>query len=584
MEVRSLKEGASGLGLEGEREWQYLRRQFELAAHPWIGFIFCPAPGQVAVLRGRTEFMLQSRTKHLQRIAPGSPGVLRELMPQLFESLSKADCVWVEAIAVDGPLSDDEEGSWAAAWDWLMMRINEQRDAFRRQLKGALVFAVHPTWKPRVRNAAPDLWSVRSLVLDLAGKKARTNYSSSASSLINEADDSGEYVPNLHDALAALRRLAAAPSPDPQSLARLHMRAAFALLAADRTSDAVEQAEQALEMLQNQNVRLRAQALVAAAHVKRADNDVGAVGHYLAEAIHLWRAILDEGGETPQTLRDLSRALLEKGDLYINVGDTTVAKVAYEEALAIGRRLVETTGSTPQTLRDLSVSLSKMCDLHHSAGDSAAAKAAYKESLALARQLMEATGETPLALHDISVSLDRIGDIHGSAGDEAAAKAAYEESLALRRHLLEMAGETPQVLGDLAGVLDRMGDIHYSAGEMASAKAACDESLALRRQLAEVTGETPDVLRGLSISFGRMGDIHRVEGDMAAAEAAFEESLALDRRLVEIAGETPQALRDLSVSLDRIEDLHRSTGNMAAAEAVHEESQVIRGRLDSTFG
>ena len=73
---------------------------------------------------------------------------------------------------VDGHLPDGEVGSWVAAWDWLMRRLNERRDALRRQLGGALLFAVHPNWKPRVREAAPDFWSVRSLVLDLPGEKS----------------------------------------------------------------------------------------------------------------------------------------------------------------------------------------------------------------------------------------------------------------------------------------------------------------------------------------------------------------------------------------------------------------------------
>ena len=64
---------------------------------------------------------------------------------------------------------DEPAGPWTAAWDWLMMRANEHRDALRRHLNGGLVFAVHKEWKPRVRNAAPDLWSVRSLVLETPG-------------------------------------------------------------------------------------------------------------------------------------------------------------------------------------------------------------------------------------------------------------------------------------------------------------------------------------------------------------------------------------------------------------------------------
>ena len=438
--MHSVEDGAGDLGLAGEGEWQLLRRHFELAADPWIGFVFCPAPGPVAVLRQRTEFMLQYRAKQLLRIAPASPEALRELMPQLFESLPNADCVWVEVIAVDGPLTAHEVGPWAGAWDWLMLRLNERRDALRRRLKGGLIFAVHPDWKPRARNAAPDFWSVRGLVLELAGNKSESQIDrSSAANFTIEADDDAQYVPSVDAALAAVSRLAATSSPDPQSLARLHMRAASALLAADRASEAAEQADQALTQLHNRRVRLRAQALTVAARVKRADNDVAAALHHLSEAVDLWRSMLAEHGEMPQGLRDLSVALLEKGDLHIGAGEAKAAKAACEESLAIGRRLLET-GETPQSLHHLAASLDRMGNLCHSAGDLPAAKAAYMESLALCRRLLETTGETPQSLRDLSVSLERVGDIEANAGDVAAAKAAYEEAQSLRERLEALFG------------------------------------------------------------------------------------------------------------------------------------------------
>ena len=436
MAVRSVEDGVGDLGLDGEHEWLCLRRQFELADDPWLGFIFCPAPSPVAVLRHRTALMLRQRAEQLRRITPGSPEALRELMPQLFESASQADCVWVEAIAVDGPLSHDGLGPWAGAWDWLMLRLNERRDALLRRLRGALVFAVHPTWKPRTRNAAPDYWSVRSLVLELAGSKSGGGIDRpSVSAFTSDSDDDAEYVPSVQDALAAVKRLAATSAPDPQSLARLHMRASSALLAAGRSSEAAGQVEQALAQLGDRRVRLRAQALMLAARVQQAENDMETALRHLGEAVLLWRSLLDEIGEMPQTLRDLAVALTEIGDLHVNVGHTTAAKNAGEESLAINRRIVLTAGETPHHLRDLAVALNTVGDLYGAAGDTAAARDAYAESLALCRRLLEAIGETPQGLRDLAAALSRLGDVHAAEGDAAAAKAASEESLTVRRRL-----------------------------------------------------------------------------------------------------------------------------------------------------
>ena len=572
---RPAEENAKPIGPEGEREWQRLRRQFELASDPWLGFIFCPARGPVAALRQRTEFTLQYRARQLRRITPASPEELRNLTPRLFD-LAKADCVWVEAIVVDGPLPDGEVGSWVAAWDWLMRRLNERRDALRRQLGGALLFAVHPNWKPRVREAAPDFWSVRSLVLDVPGEKSvPSTRDPTLLAKTAEVDDGIGDASSVVDALAAVDRLAAQPAPDPQSLARRHMRAASALLAADRAGEAAEQADLALVRLQDRNTRLHAQALALAARTKRADNDVAVALNHLQEAVAIWRLILDKDGEMPQTLRDLSLALYEMSDLYVDVVDLTRAKATCVESLALDRRLVATTGETPESLRDLSVSLNRIGDLQSAAGDAASAKAAWEESLALRRRLVATTGEAPESLRDLSVSLNRIGDLHSSAGDAASAKAAWEESLALHRRLVATTGETLQSLRDLSVSLNRIGNLHSAAGDAESAKAAWEESLALHRRLVATTGEVPDSLRDLSVSLERMGGLHLSAGDAESAKAAWEESLALRRRLVATTGETPQSLRDLSVVLSRIGDLHSAAGDAELAKAACEESLAL---------
>ena len=585
MSLRSSQDSSATLGPVGEGEWQRLRRQFELATDPWLGFIFCPAPRPVAALRQRTEFTLQYRARQMRRIHPESPDELRELMPKLFASLPDAGCVWVEVIAVDSPILDDDIGPWVGAWDWLTLRLNERRDALRRRLAGPLIFAVHPEWKPRLRDAAPDLWSVRSLVLDLPGNEGRPAIDRfDASEEASKAtDDLLEHVTSVEEAEAALRRLEEVPSPEANSLARLHMYMASALLADDRAGDATEHADRAVANAP-ENTRLRAQALTVAARAKlQAANDVAAALQHLQHAIDVWRSILNRDGETPQTLRDLSHPLDEMGQIRETAGETDAARAVYEEALTIDRRLTEMVGETPQTLRTLSVSLCRLGGIHEHMDETAAAKAVYEESLAITRRLTGTIGENPQTLRDLSISLERIGRVHETEGDAAAAEATYEESLAIRRRLVETVGENPQTLRDLSISLERMGRVE-TEGDAAAAEATYEESLAIRRRLVETVGENPQTLRDLSVSLEGMGRVHEAAGETDAAKAVYEESLAIARRLTETFGETPETLRDLSVSLGRLGGVHEHAGETAAAKAAYEESLAIARRLIKMIG
>lgn len=234
-----------------------------------------------------------------------------------------------------------------------------------------LIFAVHPDWKPRLRDAEPDLWSVRSLVLDIPGNEGKPGTNRPAVSVgASKAKHDADYVTSVEVAQAALDRLVEMPSPDANSLARLHMYMASAPLAADRASDAAGHADKALASATSRNTRLRAQVLAVAARAKlEAANDVVAALQHLQEAVGVWRSILNSAGETPQTLRDLSISLDSLGWHPRNGSETDAARAAYEEALTIDRRMIETTGETLQTLRDLSVALDRIGRIREAAGE-----------------------------------------------------------------------------------------------------------------------------------------------------------------------------------------------------------------------
>jgi hypothetical protein len=155
------------LGAENEAQWDRLRSQLDLAERFWLGFVFSPSARSAGVLRGRVERALRVERKTLLVIKPATPvelrGVLRRLVYE--EEPVRVGGVWVEAVRSDSPGA--KEQPWTEAWDELFLRMNIRRDVLRRRLPGGLVFGAPPEIKPRVREAAPDLWSVRSLVIDL---------------------------------------------------------------------------------------------------------------------------------------------------------------------------------------------------------------------------------------------------------------------------------------------------------------------------------------------------------------------------------------------------------------------------------
>ena len=343
------------LNSEGEEAWQQLRRQFELADGFWLGFVFCPSPRTAAVLRRRTGQILKFQARRIRVIRPGSPEEFGNVLPALFESNSShAGCVWVESIHADSAtLEAGAPGDWTLAWDRFFLRANERRDAMRRHLGGGLILAAPPEVKPRARDAAPDLWSVRSLVLDLrpstSDSGGRVNRDSH---VIREIRGGPENVPadsavdvefSLAEAERIIRRIEGKPEYSVHGLARILLRAVEGLLERGASQKAFDVARKTAELLRGRSDAepLLVDALSSLGRAARAENDVAVASECLEESLALRRGLLDRYGETPESLRDLSISLGRVGDVRRVSGERSAATAAYEESLALRRRLLE---------------------------------------------------------------------------------------------------------------------------------------------------------------------------------------------------------------------------------------------------
>ncbi len=564
------------LGFQGEGEWLRLRRQLELAEGFWLGFLFTPSPAVSALLANRTEMMLRARERSLRRIRPNSPATLCAALAQLFDETSVAGCVWLEAIKVDPPGRYGESpGSWTAAWDDLLLRLNERRERIRRHLGGGLVLVAPLSIKGRARNAAPDLWSIRDLVLEpqpLALQREtaipRREIDSEPRSRAVTSVDPVAFEP-AHDG----RRSQAGAGADAMEL----LREAEGLLLGEEARKAISPAALAVEILEradagtNEDDRL-ATALATLARAEAADGDVAAALEHIRRAVELRE-------EKPPKRSTLLWFELW-GELATEAfGDLAQAGRVYENMLILSRQLLERDGEMPQALRDLSVILEKLGGVRELAGDTSGASAAYAESLEIRRRILDSYGETPQALRDLLVILEKLGGVSELPVAPASTNTPYVQGLAISRRILDFYGETPQALRDFSVSLERLGGFLELLGHHSGASATYAQSLAISRRILDSYGETPQALRDLFVSLEKLGGVRELAADPLGAKAAYEESLAISRRILDSYGETPQALSDLAFSLQKVADVNKKLGDVPAADKLLQELSALRNKL-----
>ena len=440
------------LGASGEQAWQALRQHTEWAEDFWIAWLFTGSPPLARELEARMERLLAERGQQQVVLRPRTPAEARRLLePLLGEETRTAACVWVEIIHGDGiGLAPDDEsppGPWTAAWDWLMMRANERRTALERHLPGGVVFVAPPAFKDRTRRAAPDLWTIRALVLEPALPAMRM--APGWLDMLMAPPDlapQDERAPDAELALAQAARMRAQGHRADEATALV--RAAQGLLARGETAEALRHASEAVEAA-GEDTELRARALATLGTVEIEHGDRVAAERHLRAALDLagercdravlgwrWRcgrlleqrkaweeaarvhsvqverarSLLQREPEDARTLFYLRTALVSLGHARFQQEQLTDAEDAWEEALACsaaGNPMFDGAGAPYAAMGLLlrAVSLYGLGGVRMLRGDLEGAERRIRASITLFREIQSRRGTPELFLPEVSALL-----------------------------------------------------------------------------------------------------------------------------------------------------------------------------------
>ena len=203
-----------------------------------------------------------------------------------------------------------------------------------------------------------------------------------------------------------------------------------------------------------------------------------------------------------RTLKDLARAMAERGDL-------NAAIPLMQQAVAMQRAL---RGSEPHP--DLAEVLNDMGVLLWQQGDGAGAEKFYRESLAMNRKLLgDKHPEIANGLENVAMTMQDKGDLAG-------AETLYRQSLDMRRELL--GAEHPEV----GRTLLNLASLQYDRGETSEALANMREVLGIYRKA--YPPDHPETARVLNV----IGSWLTIGGEDTEADVYLQEGLAMRRRLL----------------------------------------------------
>ncbi|MFO7567748.1 MAG: tetratricopeptide repeat protein [Enhygromyxa sp.] len=412
---------------------------------------------------------LNSHGRNLRVLRPESPQELEALLTEIVAG-TEWGCTWVEAIRD----RDADSGAWTQAWLGLLLRANERRELLRSRLQGGLVFVAHPDVKADFRAAAPDLWSVRTLVADLPPTQGLGGVEDARELvLVFQAGDQADSELLDED----LRRATLLESEPPEQRARGLVRLAGRLRAAGRYQEGLTSTQ---------------------------------------KAVDLYR---DLATTSPDAfLPELAKVLHNLAAFQRTLGQREEALVAARESVEIWRMMASANPGAFE--RELAMSLTNFGSVLSESGRPAEALSVTQEAVVIARELTNSDSE---AIPDLALALDNLGSQLSLLGRSGEAIRATEKALEHYRQLVKSRPDA--FVPDLARTLVNLGMRLWSLGRLEEARAATQEGLEYYRKLAAVN---PNLfLPEVAGSLGALGSIQRERGDLQASFSAFGEGVRI---------------------------------------------------------
>jgi len=144
-------------------EWQRVCGHFALNEGFALVVLIVPDRDGATLCRQALANRLRATGMGILDVSPSTPSDLCRLAPTLLALRPEEDCasVWVAAAV---PQTAANHAAWDMAWRWGLATLNQNRNKLRRWIGRSLVIVGTPELVPLFGEAAPDLWSVRSMV------------------------------------------------------------------------------------------------------------------------------------------------------------------------------------------------------------------------------------------------------------------------------------------------------------------------------------------------------------------------------------------------------------------------------------
>jgi tetratricopeptide (TPR) repeat protein len=466
-----LEKLAARYDLPGQAEWQKLLHHVQLSTGFSLLVLLVLDADGAALCRRELEIQLQKEGKQLFAIEIPTPEDLRRLSSSLLatQPSAKAGCVWIAAVEPDYGKAYPE---WREAWQLALARLNSHRNEIRRHFNLPLMFVGAPWLQEVMREIAPDLWSVRTLVVRIEPRPQSTSaqLTSERAGFGFEIEKSGA-DPDF--ALKEAEVLRGVPGKE-LALARLLLRAGEGFASRHDWPSARKAYVEALEL--NQRAQAAPDALMV--NLNQLAVACASTGNYRESISYLETALTMARQIRDRKLECIMLGILSSS--HSNLGNMQKALEYAEQSLVVAREV----GDRRIEANNLII----LGDVKGISGDFRKSIELYEQASLIAREIGDRITE--------GASLGGLGSAYGSLGD-------IHKAIEMQEQALVIAHEIGDQWAEVNGLGGR-GVSYLRLGEWNKAIEYFEKALPISREIGAKLSEGL-LLSNSSLALARLG-------------------------------------------------------------------------------
>lgn len=277
-------------------------------------------------------------------------------------------------------------------------------------------------------------------------------------------------------------------------------------------------------------------------------------------------------------VEDAHASVLDRlGNAALEVGQTGTAWIAFTEAERIRRRLA--TRQSPETMANLSIALVKLGDARKAEMHLSEAQSYYEQALTLDKDLHERFPENIHYLDNLTWSFERLGHLTHVAGQLAAARRWYEKRHHATEQLYKAAPTRSSSILGMHESHSRLATLAYEEGDSASFRDHVRESIPYINRLYEQSPENRHLREKWLGAHSRRA---RVEAQLGHVETAEKLLLEVIHGYEQLAAAEPDNIQHnigVAAAARCLGDLYVGVHDPSSAAIWYERTAQVKDRL-----